>query len=442
MQDIEGFSAQLIETAKSFGATDAEVLVGVSDDLSVSVRKGALEEIERAENAGFGLRVFVGQKSAIISSSKFDNVRELAERAVKMAEQAPADEFASLAPQELLAQKIIDLDLLDKSEPSTEKLQEYALETENAALENSGVTNSEGANASYSHSRFILACSNGFSQGYATSSYGISTSVIAGSGQDMQTDYEYSAARHLADLQDAKWIGTEAARRAVERLNPRKVKSGSFPVVYDRRVSKRLVSDLASGINGASIARGTSYLKNKMGEQLFGEKINIIDNPHIVRGLASKPFDAEGVANEQRDIIKDGVLQTWLLDMRSANQLGLQTTGHATRGAGSPPSPSSSNLYMENGDVPAAELIAGIKQGLYVNETFGMGVNYTNGDYSMGAGGFWIENGEITYPVAEITLAGNLLEMFQQITPANDLEFKYGTNAPTLLIEKMTLAGS
>jgi PmbA protein len=442
MQDIEGFSAQLIAKAKKLGASDAEILVGVSDDLSVSVRKGGLEEVERAENSGFGLRVFVGKKSAIISSSKFEDADELAKIAVKMAQEAPADEFSELAPKELLAQKIIALDLLDGSEPSPEDLQEIALKTEDEALKNAGVTNSEGANSSYSHSRFILATSNGFSQGFATSSYGISVSIIAGKGHDMQTDYEYSAARHLSDLDEPALIGKSAAERAVAKLNPRKVKSGSFPVIYDRRVSKRLVSDLASGANGASIARGTSYLKNKLGEQVFDSKINIIDNPHIVRGLASKPFDGEGVANEKREIIKDGVLQTWFLDIRSANQLGLKTTGHAARGAGSPPSPSSTNLYMENGSVSAADLISSIKQGLYVNETFGMGINYTNGDYSMGVGGFWIENGEITYPVSEVTLAGNLLEMFMQITPANDLEFKYGTNAPTLLIEKMTLAGS
>jgi len=442
MQDIEGFSAQLIAKSKQLGASAAEVLVGVSDDLSISVRKGELEEIERAENSGFGLRVFVGKKSSIISSSKFDDADELAQRAVKMAQEAPDDEFSTLAPQELLATKFAELDLLDKSEPDAEMLKSFALEAENAALENTAITNSEGANSSYSHSRFILANSNGFSQGFATSYYGTSVSVIAGAGTDMQTDYEYSASRHLNDLRKPSWIGSEAAKRTVAKLNPRKVKSGSFPVVYDRRVSKKLVGDLASGANGASVARGTSYLKNKLGEQVFNSKINIIDNPHILRGLASKPFDAEGVANQKREIVKDGILQTWFLDMRSANQLGMQTTGHAARGAGSPPSPSSTNLYMENGDVPAADLIAGIKQGLYVNETFGMGINYTNGDYSMGVGGFWIENGELTYPVAEVTLAGNLLEMFQQITPANDLEFTYSTNAPTLLIEKMTLAGA
>lgn len=442
MQDIEGFSAQLIAKSKQLGASEAEVLVGVSDDLSVSVRKGELEEIERAENSGFGLRVFVGKKSAIISSSKFDDATELAERAVAMAKQAPDDEFATVAPQELLATKIAELDLFDKFEPSAEQLKELALEAENAALENKQVTNSEGANSSFSVSRFILANSTGFSQGYSATYSGTSVSVIAGTGTDMQTDYGFSTARYLSDVRKAAEIGYEAAEKAVARLNPRKIKSGTYPVVYDRRVSKKLVGDLAAGANGASVARGTSYLKSKMGEQLFKSNINIIDNPHILRGLSSKPFDGEGVANQQRHIVKDGVLQTWFLDMRSANQLGLQTTGHASRSAGSPPSPSSTNLFMENGSVSKQELVGSVKQGLYITEVFGMGINYTTGDYSMGAGGFWIENGEITYPVAEITLAGNLLEMFQQIVPANDLQFEYSTNAPTIFLEKMAVAGA
>lgn len=440
--NIEDFASKLIEKSKAEGATAADILVGKSEDVSTSIRLGKLEEIERSVNQGFGLRVFVGNKSASISSSKFDDADELVSRAVAMAKEATEDEYASLADSELLATKIEDLDLLDSKIPSEEQLLELAKEMEGTALENKGITNSDGAGASHSLYETLLLTSGGFSNKYESSHVGMSVSVIAGEGTDMQTDYEYSSKRHMADLGDPAKIGEVAARRAVAKLNPKKVPSGKYPVIYEPRMSKSIVADLAKGINGASVARGTSFLKNEMDEQIFAPHINIIDNPHIKRGLASKPYDGEGVQNKERKIIENGVLKTWLLDTRSANQLGLKTTGNASRGAGAPPSPSSTNFYMEAGDKTQQELIKSIKSGLLVTDTFGMGINYTTGDYSQGASGLWIEDGEIAYPVSEVTLAGNLLEMFKSIIPADDLEFKYGVNAPSILIPEMTLAGS
>ena len=439
---IEDFAQKLIEKAKLEGATQADILVGKSEDVSTSVRLGKLEEVERSVNRGFGLRVFVENKSAIISSSQFEDADELASRAVAMAKESTEDEFSTLADQDLLANDIPDLDLLDDNQPTEDHLLELAKEMENAALENKGIKNSDGANASHSMYETLLVTSHGFSNEYRSSHVGLSTSVIAGEGTDMQTDYEYSAKRHMEDLENPTMLGKKAAERTVAKLNPKKVSSGKYPVIFDPRVAKGFVSDLAKGINGSAVARGTSFLKNKMDEQIFASNINIIDDPRIKRGLASKPYDGEGVKTQKLKIIENGVLKTWLLDVRSANQLNLQTTGHASRGAGSPPSPSNSNLYMEAGEQSPEELIRNIKSGLLVTETFGMGINYTTGDYSQGAGGLWIENGEIAYPVSEVTLASSLLDIFSSIIPANDLEFKYGVNAPTLLVPEMTLAGS
>jgi PmbA protein len=258
----------------------------------------------------------------------------------------------------------------------------------------------------------------------------------------MERDYDFSSAHHLADLGDPQAVGRRAAERTLKRLNPRKVKSQAVPVVYDPRVSNSLIGHLAGAINGVSIARGTSFLKDKMGQHIFPAGTRVVDDPHIVRGVRSKPFDGEGVANRAMNLIEDGMLKTWLLDSASARQLGLTTTGHAARGTGGPPSPSVSNLYLVPGKVTPEELIADIAEGFYVTELIGMGVNGVTGDYSRGAAGFWIENGKITYPVSEVTIAGNLNAMFAEIRRANDLVFKYGTNAPTLRIEGMTVAGS
>jgi len=304
-----------------------------------------------------------------------------------------------------------------------------------------GVTNSEGGSAGWGTNTVAMAASSGFARAYANSSHSLSASVIAGEGTGMERDYDYTAAVFAEDMDSPETIGKSAGEKAVRRLNPKKAETASVAIVFDTRVSKSLVGHFSAAINGSSVARGTSFLKDKMGEKIFADGINIIDDPHRRRGLKSRPFDGEGIATKRLPLIEDGRLRTWVMDLRSARQLGLQTTGHASRGTSSAPSPSSSNLYLEAGDASPEELMADIKQGLFVNELIGFGINGVTGDYSRGASGFWIENGKITYPVSEVTIAGNLNDMFANLSAANDLEIKYGIDAPTLRVEGMTVAG-
>ncbi len=442
--DPQSVLSRLIQSAKNAGADAADALLVESVSASVSYRLGNLEDVERAESADLGLRVFVGQRVAFISSTDFsrDALDALPGRAVAMAKLAPEDKFASLAPEDRLAKNFPALDLEDAAEPSADTLIERARSAEGAALAVAGVTNSEGGSANFSRSAVSLATSAGFFGRYAGTSHGIGVAVLAGEGTDMQMDHDSASARHAGDLDAAEKVGKSAGERAVARLNPRKVPSQAVPIIYAPRVSNGIVGHFASAISGSSIARGVSFLKDRMGQKVFSPGIMIVDDPHRMRGLRSKPFDGEGVANARRALIEDGVLQTWLLDCASARQLGLETTGHAARGTGGPPAPSATNLYMEPGTVSSDELLADIKSGFYVTELMGMGVNGVTGDYSRGASGFWIENGKIAYPVAEVTIAGNLKDMFVHLTPANDLEFRYGTNAPTLRVEGMTVAGA
>lgn len=433
----------LIAKAKRLGAEAADAVVFNSASMSVSYRLGKLEDVERSESHDLGLRVFIGKHQAAVASNDFSAraLDSLAERAVSMAKTTPEDKYCGLAPRDLLAKKWPELDLVDANEPSSEQMVEWARACEAAALAVPGITNSEGATTGWGKGGVALVTSEGFAGAYASTSTTISTSVLAGEGTNMERDYDFTSAHFLSDLDDPVNVGKSAAARTLRRLNPRKVKSQSVPVVYDPQVANSLVGHFAGAINGVSIARGTSFLKEKMGQQIFGRGINIIDDPHVRRGMRSKPFDGEGVVNKKWTLIEEGVLQTWLLDSASARQLGLQTTGHAARGTGGPPSPSVTNLYLAAGSQTVDELLGGIKEGLYVTELIGMGVNGITGDYSRGAAGFWIENGKITYPVSEITIAGNLKDMFLHLTPANDLKFKYGTNAPTTLVEGMTIAG-
>lgn len=434
----------VLQKARRAGAESADAVLVESMSVTLSRRLGQPETTERSESKGLGLRILKGKRQAFVSTSDISPaaIAELVERGVAMAAISPEDPFVSLAEETLLAKDVPPLDLYDGKEPSADQLADLAQQTEEAALNVPGITNSEGADASYSTHGFTLATTQGFAKNYHTSSASLSVSVLAGEGTSMERDYEYSVARHFADLDSPKNVGKSAGERTVKRLNPKKISSCEVPVVFDPRVGRSLLSTLASAINGAVIARKTSFLKEKMGQAIFQPGVYITDDPHRVRGLGSKPFDAEGVAGKKRCIIEDGVLTTWLLDLRSAKQLGLHTTGHATRGLASPPSPTSSNFYMENGKLSLQELMADIKQGFYVTDAFGMGVNPVTGDYSQGANGFWIENGKVVYPVSEVTIAGHLLEMFKQATPANDLVFKYGTNAPTLRVERMTVAGT
>jgi PmbA protein len=440
----ENLLASLIDAAKRAGADAADTLYVENISASVSYRLGKLEDVERSESADLGLRVFLGNRVAFVSSTDFsrDALDGLPERAVAMARLAPEDKFAGLAPADRLTKSIPALDLEDKDEPAPELLVERARTAEAAGLAVGGVTNSEGGGASFSRAAVALATSSGFYGRYAGTSHNTGVSVLAGEGTLMERDYDQASARHAADLRTAEDIGRSAGERAVARLGPRKVKSQSVPVVYDSRESAGLLGHFAGAISGAAIARGVSFLKDKMGEKVFAPGISIFDDPHRLRGLRSKPFDGEGVANQKRALVEMGRLTTWLLDCASARQLGLETTGHAARGTGGPPHPQSTNLYMEPGPLSPEALIADIERGFYVTELLGMGVNGVTGDYSRGAAGFWIEKGKIAFPVSEVTIAGNLKEMFLHLTPANDLVFRYGTNAPTLRIEGMTIAGA
>ena len=442
--DLQATLERLLRGARAAGADAADALVVESVSAGVSYRLGKLEDVERSESMDLGLRVFVGARVAFVSSTDLtpSAVDALPERAIAMARLAPEDKYAGLAPAELLARSYPDLDLEDPAEPSPDLLIEQARAVEGAAMAVKGVTNSEGGGASYSRSAIALATSEGFFGRYASTSRGIGVAVLAGEGTAMERDHDSASARHASDLESPDAVGRRAGERTVARLNPRKAKSASLPVVFDPRVAAGIVGHFAGAISGSSIARGVSFLKDRMGEAVFAPGISIIDDPHRMRGLRSKPFDGEGVRNQRMALIDKGVLTTWLLDCASARQLGLTTTGHAARGTGGPPHPATTNLYMEAGTVTRDSLMADIRDGFYVTELMGMGVNPVTGDYSRGAAGFWIENGQIAYPVSGVTIAGNLKEMFRQLTPANDLEFRYGTNAPTLRIEGMTLAGS
>jgi PmbA protein len=435
--------ADLIANARQAGASAADAVLAEGVSLTLGWRLGKLENLERAEGADVGLRVLFGRRQAIASSSDLSahGARDLVERAVAMARAAPEDPFCGLADAADLARDFPDLDLADTSDPTVEDLQARARAAEDAARAVPGVTNSEGAQASFSRSTVALVASNGFAAARGETHHGVAASVLAGSGTAMETDYDYASATHAADLAKSETIGRSAGERAVRRLNPRKIETAKMPVVFEPRVASSLLRYFASAVNGASVARGTTFLKEKMGARIFPESVTIVDDPLRKRGLSSRPFDGEGLPARPLKLVEKGVLKSWVLDLRSARQLNLKSTGHAARGVSSPPSPSTSNLYLEPGRVSPTELIADIKDGLFVTTLIGMGVNGVTGDYSRGAAGFRIANGALAHPVSEVTIAGNLKDMFLALAAANDLEFRYGTDSPTVRIDGMTVAG-
>jgi len=440
---LSALAERLVAAARRAGADAADAIAVRGVSLSVDVRDGAVEESQRAEGDDVGLRVLVGNKQAVVSTNdiKGDGLDVLARRAIAMARAAPEDRFAGLADESLLAHDFPALDLLDPDMASVELLEQRAREAEAAGLQVKGVTKSGGASASSGIGGMVLVTSHGFRGASISSSHSIAMQAIAGDGMGMETDYDYSATLHAADLQNAEQIGRSAGERAVKRLNPRKVATRRVPVVFDTRISGSLVGHLASAANGNAIARKTSFLREQRGEQIIPRGIDIIDDPLRKRGLRSRPFDAEGVAARAHKIVEDGVLKTWLLDCATARELNLQTTGHAHRGVSSTPSPGPTNLHLTPGPKTPKELIGEIEDGFFVTSLIGMGVNLVTGDYSRGASGFWIENGELTYPVSEVTIAGRLLDIFKTLSPANDLNFRYATNAPTLRVEGLTVAG-
>jgi PmbA protein len=444
IEQAQDRAAALVERARKAGADTADAVYLGSSSEGLQVRLGKLEDVERSESEHVGLRVFSGRRSASIGSSDLSDAAldELAARAVAMARAAPEDQYAGLAPQDLLTRAPFpNLDLTDPAEPGPTVLRELCDEAEDAARAVAGVTNSEGAGASSGCGLFALATSHGFVGGYAGSSRSISASVIAGVGDQMQRDYAWRSARYSADLPSPAEIGQQAGDRAVARLNPGRLKSGSMPLVFDPRVGGSLISHLIGAMAGASIARKASFLLGKEDEQLFDIAIIIADDPLRPRGLASRPFDGEGLAAAPRNLVEQGRLTGWLMESASARQLGLAPTGHAARGASGAPGVSASNVHLAAGSASPAELMADIADGVYITELIGHGVNGVTGDYSRGASGFRIVNGEIAEPVAEFTVAGNLIEMFKTLNPANDLEWHRAMNVPTIRVDGMMVAG-
>jgi PmbA protein len=443
MDDLD-LLADLIARARAAGADAADAILVSGTSVSVQRRLGRTEQLDRSEGRDLGLRVFVHGRQAQVSSTAVDpaGFALLAERAVAMAKVVPEDPYAGLAERAAPPEDASGLELEDPAEPDVEALTTRAAIAEEAALAVTGVTNSEGADAGYGRTRVVLVTSEGFAGSFARTSHSVSATVLAGSGTHMERDYDYSSAVHLADLEDAARIGRSAGERAVARLNPTRPTTAKIPVIYDPRVAGGLVSHFAGAINGGAVARGTSFLKDRMGQKVFAPGVTVVDDPRRRRGLRSRTFDGEGVPTAQLLLAEDGVLTTWLLDSRTARQLGLQSTGHASRGTGGPPNPGATNLYLKPGTVTPAELMADITEGLYVTELIGMGINMVTGDYSRGAAGFMIRNGALAEPVAEITIAGTLQEMFAHLTPANDLVFRRGTDSPTVRVDGMMMAGS
>jgi len=444
---LETLAQSALAAALKAGADSADVITLEGRSVSVDMREGTLEQAERAEGTDLGLRVMVGQRQAMVSSSdtRPEALLQVAERAVAMAHEAPEDPYIGLASPDQLAQNwdIDAFELYDPTpEPSPETLQDDARRAEAAARANAGISQVQSANASYSQTAVHLATSTGFSGGYMRSSRSLSCVAIAGTGLGMERDYDGDGRIFQSDLRSAEEIGTLAAARAVERLNPRKPKTGSYPVIFDERISSTLVGHLLAAVNGAMIARGSSWLRDALGEQVLPSALSIVEEPHRPRTTASRPFDAEGLPTQPRHIVKDGVLEGWTLDLANARKLGLQSTASAARGTGSAPSPTVWNIALTQGSQSHAELLRDMGTGFLVTSLIGSTINPNTGDYSRGASGFWVENGEIIHAVNEVTIAGNLRDMLRTLVPANDGRAHLSRIVPSLLVEGLTLAGS
>lgn len=432
---------ELVSLARKAGADAADAVVVRSRSTSVSVRLGKVEQTDASEGDDFSLRVFIGKQVASVSANPGFDLKALAERAVAMARVSPEDPYAGLADAADIAKSYPDLDLFDPTVVSSDALREAALAMEAAALEVEGVSNSAGAGASAGMGGMVLVTSHGFSGSYMASRFSRSVGVIAGEGTRMERDHDFDSRLYFADLDKPEDIGRRAGERVIKRVNPRQVPTGKdLTVVFDPRVARGFVGHIAGAINGAAVARKTSFLRDRMGEQVLKAGLNITDDPLKVRGSASRPFDGEGVKGQRLTMIEDGVLKHWFLSSSAARELGLHTNGRGARG-GTAVSPTSTNLALEPGDVSPEELIRSVGTGFYVTELIGQGVDMITGEYSRGATGFWIENGELAFPVSGVTIASNLKDMFMRVTLANDIDRKFGVAAPTIAIEGMTLAG-
>ncbi|MEM7318364.1 MAG: TldD/PmbA family protein [Pseudomonadota bacterium] len=446
-QTPEDISHALLDAARKAGADTADALVVHGSSVSVEVRTGNLEHAERSEGTDLGLRVLLGRRQAIVSASdsRPETLAAMAERAVAMAREAPEDPYAGLADAEQLSQNIdaTSLDLFDATpEPQAETLMQDALTAEAAALAVDGVTQVSDAAAGYGEHRVYMAATNGFSGGYARTSRSISCVAISGSGTEMERDYDGDSRAHQKDLRPAAEIGRIAAERAVQSAGARKPHTGNYPVVYDERISSSLIGHLLAACNGAAVARGSSWLKDSLGEQVLPVDLSVTEDPHRPRAFGSRPFDGEGLPTRVRNIVDQGVLTGWTLDLSSARKLGMEPSANAARGVSSPPSPSNWNIALTQGTVSREDLLRDMGSGLLVTSLIGSTINPNTGDYSRGASGFWVENGEIAYPVNECTIAGNLNDMLRRIVPANDARTYLSRVVPSLLVEGMTIAGT
>lgn len=443
---LSDLTEALLDAARSAGAEAADALVVDGRSVSIDVRGGALEQAERSEGIELGLRVLMDGRQACVSASDLSarTIGEMAERAVAMAREAPQDPYIGLADPSQLARDwdIALLELEDTSpEPAAADLEADARAAEAAALAVAGVSQVQSASASYSRRRMHLATSNGFSGGYGRSSRSVSAVAISGEGLSMERDWAAESRIFQADLPSAEEVGRLAGQRAVERAQPRRPKTGAYPVLLDERIAGSLIGHLTAAVNGSAIARGASWLRDALGAQVLPEGISLIEDPHRARVSGSRPFDAEGLPTARRAIVENGVLTGWTLDLATARKLGMQSTASASRGTSSPPSPGTGNTMLTQGSRSREDLIREMGTGLLVTSFIGSTINPTTGDYSRGASGFWVENGEIQYPVNECTIAGNLREMLLRITPANDARMHLTQVVPSLLVEGLTLAG-
>lgn len=447
MTQLADLAQRVLDAAKAAGADAADTLIAKGTSVSIEVREGALEHAERSEGIDLGLRVLMGarQASVSISDDSATSIAMMAERAVAMAKEAPEDPTCGLAEPDQLARDwdVDALELFDGGEaPKAEELQRMAIEAEAAALAVDGVSKAQASGSGYSDTSLFLAATNGFQGGYRRGSYSTSCVAISGEGLTMERDYCGEARSHLADLPSASEIGRLAGERAVERAGATRPPTGAYPVLFDERIAASLIGHLAGAVNGSAIVRGASYLKDALGEQVLPKGMSLIENPSRPRVAGSRPFDGEGLPVAERAIVKDGILQGWTLDLATARKLGMNSTGNASRGVSSPPSPTTGNLTLTQGDQSREDLIAMMGTGLVITSMIGSTINPNTGDYSRGAAGFWVENGEVIGPVNECTVAGNLLDMLKNITPANDARHHLSRVVPSLLVEGLTIAGA
>jgi PmbA protein len=438
----------LIDTAITNGATSADCVLSRSRGVSITRRLGKDENIQRYEDFDTGLRVFVDNKISSISTNENSEeaLKEVAKRAVEMAKIAPEDKYSFIASKEMLQNSPIQdgifIDSYDSVEPSIDLIRDRASEVEDIALSVKGITNSDGADSSWGEGETLLMTSNGFFGSTKKSNHSVSVVVIAEKNGKMERDYDYSSKVYGEDLKDSKKIGHEAAKKTLARIGAKKPVTGQYPVIFDPRVSRSIASHFASAINGSSIARKTSFLKDSLNSKIANESITLIDDPFLERGLGSRLFDAEGLGTSKHVLIEDGVLKNWLLDLSSARQLNMFPTANAKRGISGPPVPGITNLTLLPGEASPESIISSISNGFYITDMIGSSVSMVTGDYSRGASGFWIKNGELSTPITEATIAGNLKDMFKTLKPANDLDFTHSINCPTILIEGMTIAGN